>query len=119
MVDASPLRLRLWSHDYSASRELRGYQRVELTQEFGCHIGQGELQIPSTHPLASRIMQASTDVVPITADNGNGWHWTGQVKDPIAEGTPGSEVITCTLVDDVQHLYSTYCWPSPRTGLGL
>lgn len=119
MVDASPLRLRLWSHDYSASRELRGYQRVQLTQEFGCHIGQGELQVPSTHPLASRIMQASTDVVPITADNGNGWHWTGQIKDPIAEGTPGSEVITCTLVDDVQHLYSTYCWPSTRTGLAL
>lgn len=119
VVGANPLNLRLWSNDYTSSRMLPGYMSVELNQEFGCVVGTGNLSVPGTHPLASRIMQASYDVVPLTAETDAGWRWTGRIHNPSAEGKPGAEVINCELVDDKQQIMNVMAWPSTRTGLGL
>lgn len=118
-IGANPLNLRLWSHDYEASRLLPGYMSVELNQEFGAIVGTGNLTVPGNHPLGGRIMQASYDVVPITARTDAGWVWTGRVHNPSAEGKPGAEIITCELVDDKQQIMNVVAWPSTRTGLGL
>ena len=118
-IGANPLNLRVWNHDYTANRKLAGYIDVELGEEFGVVLGQGSITVPAQHPLAGRIMQASYDVVPLTADNGNGWEWTGQIVDPIAEGKPGRETITATLVNEIRHLQYQPAWPSTRTPLEI
>lgn len=115
----SGLDIRVWSHDYTASRRLTGHMGVELTEEFGAVVGSGTFEIPSTHPLAPRLMQASYDVVPVTAVSEAGWEWTGRVRSAVAEGKPGSETIKCELVDDMTQLSTIRAWPSTRTGLGL
>lgn len=119
VVGANPLNLRLWNHDYSASRMFPGYMSVELSEEFGAVAGAGTITFPATHKLASRVMQASQDVVPITASTDDGWEWTGQIKNPVAEGKPGAETITAELICDKNHIFNVLAWPSPRTGLGL
>lgn len=121
MVDelgTNPLNLYVHNNDYTERQRLSGYIDVELNDEFGFNAGVGQLTIPADHKLAGRIMQSSTDVVPITAHR-NGWKWTGRVDSYVATGKPGRETITATLVHDLAQLGNIVAWTSTRTPLAV
>ena len=117
-VDSDPLSLRVWDHDYDQWLPLRGYTSLELNQEAGFTAATGQITVTADHPLASRLMQASSDVVPITARAPGGWTWTGRVDSYDASGRPGREMLNLQLVDDKRLLHIP-AWPSTRTPLEM
>lgn len=120
MVDPgpNPLNLTVWDHDYQSRLRIPGYSDLQLDQEAGFVAGTGHITMPADHPLAPRLMQASKDMVPITAKNDTGWRWTGSIADYEAGGRPGRETLTVNLVDDKDHL-NIPAWPNTRTPLEM
>lgn len=119
MVDElgpNPLNLYVHNNTYKQRERLTGYIETELNEEFGFNAGTASLTLPADHKLAPRIMQASQDVVPITAYR-NGWKWTGTVQSYVAAGKPGRETITATLINDLSQLSNVIAWPNTRTPL--
>ncbi|WP_130841703.1 Gp37-like protein [Corynebacterium neomassiliense] len=122
MVDqleaTNPLDLMVWDNDHARRLPLRGYMSVELNQSADFTTGTGKLTVPSSHPLAKRIMQSSSDVVPVSATNGSGWWWTGKIDAYEASGRPGREIIEAELTD-WKTLLNIPAWPSTRTALEM
>lgn len=117
-LGTNPLDIRVHSNDYTQSIRVGHYISCRFSEEFGLTAGTGELVVEADHPLASRLMQADVDVVPVTASY-NGWRWTGRVTAYTAAGAPGRETLTCQLVSDELQLSHVLAFCAPRRGLSL
>lgn len=117
-LGTNPLDIRVHSNDYTQSIPLGHYISCRFSEEFGFKAGTGEITVEADHPLASRLMQADVDVVPVTASY-NGWRWTGRVSSYVASGPPGRETLTCELVSDEVQLAHVLAFASPRLSLSL
>lgn len=115
-VDGNPLNLRVWDHDHVESRPLRAYIDAEFDQEAGFTPGEGRINIPANHPLATRILRSSQDVVPITAETEGGWSWSGMITGYTVSGRPGREIIEIEA-QSWKRLLHIPAWPSTRTVL--
>lgn len=114
----NPLNLAAWSHDMVNYRPIPGYMDLELNQEGSFTAGTGSSTYPADHPMVPRMMQASQDVVPITAHNGAGWSWSGTIADYEAGGRPGRETVTFNLVES-KDMLNIPAWPNTRSSLAM
>lgn len=117
-LGTNPLDIRVHNNDYTQSIRVGHYISCRFSEEFGFTAGTGELVVEADHPLASRLMQADVDVVPVTAHY-NGWLWTGRVTSYVATGKPGRETLTCQLVSDELQLSHVLAFCAPRRGLSV
>ncbi|WP_312800974.1 Gp37-like protein [Corynebacterium variabile] len=112
------LDLRVWNNEYTRWLPIRGYISAEFNDECGFTAPTGTLTVPADHPRATRLMQGSSDVVPVTLTTEGGYEWTGSVDTYTAEGKPGREILTLDLIHDKSLLHIP-AWPSTRTPLEM
>ena len=117
-LGTNPLNIEVHNNRYTKRRRIGHYISCSFSEEFGFNAGTGELVVEADHPMAKRLMQADHDVVPITCEY-NGWRWTGRVESYVAQGAPGRETLTCTLVSDEVQLAHVLAFSSPRMPLAL
>lgn len=105
------LKMRVWDNEMQRSRPVGVKMSSSFMEKF-VGAGTGQLVVSRDHPLADRLMQADYDVVPVTMEL-NGMEWSGFVDEFVCEGTPGEEILTCTLLGWYALIHGILGRPNP------